>query len=76
MRILLVVLAALALAGCKGSGSSGGNPACDDAARKAPRCGGIAALKCPAGLTCVDDPCDSCDPAHGGADCGGICLQR
>ena len=36
-------------------------------------CGGIAGIACPAGLTCVDNPDDSCDPAHGGADCGGIC---
>lgn len=36
-------------------------------------CGGIAGLKCPEGQTCVDDPSDSCDPKHGGADCAGIC---
>jgi len=36
-------------------------------------CGGIAGIACPAGKTCVDDPSDNCDPAHGGADCGGIC---
>ena len=38
-------------------------------------CGGIAAFQCPDGLTCVDDPRDSCDPTAGGADCGGICQQ-
>jgi hypothetical protein len=37
-------------------------------------CGGIAGFPCPAGLTCVDDPSDTCDPAHGGADCGGVCM--
>lgn len=37
-------------------------------------CGGIAAFPCPDGMQCVDDPDDSCDPAHGGADCGGICT--
>jgi hypothetical protein len=37
-------------------------------------CGGIAGIRCPAGQNCVDDPTDSCDPAHGGADCGGICV--
>jgi hypothetical protein len=37
-------------------------------------CGGIANLQCPAGQKCVDNPNDSCDPAHGGADCGGICV--
>jgi hypothetical protein len=37
-------------------------------------CGGIAGIQCPAGLKCVDNPADSCDPASGGADCGGICV--
>jgi hypothetical protein len=37
-------------------------------------CGGIAGIPCPGGLTCVDDPSDTCDPAHGGADCGGLCV--
>jgi hypothetical protein len=36
-------------------------------------CGGIGNLPCPEGFTCVDDPLDDCDPATGGADCGGIC---
>jgi hypothetical protein len=39
-----------------------------------PRCGGIAASRCPTGLICVDDPRDTCDPQHGGADCGGLCV--
>ena len=38
-------------------------------------CGGFANLECPDGLTCVDDPDDGCDPAGGGADCGGICVE-
>jgi hypothetical protein len=38
-------------------------------------CGGIAGFPCPEGLACVDDPRDSCDPAHGGADCSGICVE-
>jgi hypothetical protein len=38
-------------------------------------CGGIAGLACPAGLTCVDDPIDSCDPANGGRDCTGLCVD-
>ena len=37
-------------------------------------CGGIAGIPCPDGYTCVDDPSDNCDPATGGADCGGICI--
>lgn len=37
-------------------------------------CGGIAGITChDASQSCVDNPNDSCDPAHGGADCGGIC---
>jgi hypothetical protein len=37
-------------------------------------CGGFAGIACHnANETCVDDPNDSCDPAHGGADCGGVC---
>jgi len=45
-----------------------------------PGCGGIACggiggnVPCPTGTTCVDDPTDDCDPAKGGADCGGICV--
>lgn len=38
-------------------------------------CGGIAAIACPSGYSCVDNPDDSCDPEHGGADCGGICIE-
>jgi len=38
-------------------------------------CGGIAAIPCPAGKTCIDDPQDGCDPQRGGADCGGICVD-
>ncbi len=37
-------------------------------------CGGIAALECSPGYTCVDDTTDSCDPMNGGADCSGLCL--
>jgi hypothetical protein len=36
-------------------------------------CGGIAGIPCPGVGKCADDPNDSCDPAKGGADCGGIC---
>lgn len=37
-------------------------------------CGGIAGIACDAGMNCIDDPSDSCDPNQGGADCGGICV--
>ncbi len=37
-------------------------------------CGGIAGFPCEVGYECVDEPNDDCDPARGGADCGGICV--
>lgn len=37
-------------------------------------CGGIAGIQCPEGQVCVDDENDDCDPALGGADCGGVCV--
>ncbi|MBJ6762875.1 hypothetical protein JGU66_19095 [Myxococcaceae bacterium JPH2] len=37
-------------------------------------CGGFAGAPCPQGYQCADDPSDSCDPAHGGADCVGLCA--
>ena len=39
-------------------------------------CGGIAAIACPDGQICVDDPSDTCDPTAGGADCAGICKNK
>ncbi|MBK8241020.1 MAG: hypothetical protein IPK74_36340 [Deltaproteobacteria bacterium] len=39
-------------------------------------CGGFANLPCPEGMVCGDDPDDGCDPANGGADCGGICVPE
>jgi hypothetical protein len=39
-------------------------------------CGGIAGVQCPYGQVCVDDPSDSCDPKHGGADCSGTCENK
>ncbi|ABA59189.1 hypothetical protein [Nitrosococcus oceani] len=58
-----------------------GSPAYGDKAygdKRCPKqmCGGIAGLPCPEGKKCVDDPSDDCDPAQGGADCGGICVSR
>jgi hypothetical protein len=37
-------------------------------------CGGFAGIQCPRGMGCYDDPKDNCDPKHGGADCGGLCI--
>ena len=48
-------------------------PACVPDRSFGPMCGGIAGFRCPGAGTCVDDPRDSCDPAKGGADCGGLC---
>ena len=39
-------------------------------------CGGIAAIPCPNGKVCTDDPSDSCNPDQGGADCPGICVNE
>jgi hypothetical protein len=38
-------------------------------------CGGFTGKQCPAGLACIDDPNDDCDPLRGGADCPGVCKQ-
>jgi hypothetical protein len=38
-------------------------------------CGGFAAISCPEGLICEDDPHDSCDPDEGGRDCSGLCVD-
>jgi hypothetical protein len=40
------------------------------------RCGGIAGIRCPGAGTCEDDPTDTCNPATGGADCGGLCICK
>jgi len=39
----------------------------------APFCGGFAGIECPGAGECADVPGDGCDPADGGADCGGAC---
>lgn len=38
-------------------------------------CGGFIGTSCTDGFECVDDPRDDCDPANGGADCIGICVD-
>jgi hypothetical protein len=38
-------------------------------------CGGFGGLQCSDGMTCVDDPSDTCDPMQGGADCMGMCVK-
>jgi hypothetical protein len=37
-------------------------------------CGGFAAIQCPEGQRCVDDPRDTCFPQQGDADCSGVCI--
>lgn len=39
-------------------------------------CGGLAGLRCPGKLACVDDPADACDPDAGDTDCIGTCQER
>jgi hypothetical protein len=66
------LLVAAAVAACGGT-----TPVVDDADEDltlAKPCGGFAGLRCAGGTTCVDDPRDSCNPASGGRDCGGLCI--
>src|SRR5207247_2480555 len=65
----LVVLLGLSLLGCGGDGTGA------DASPPSRECGGLTGKSCRTGLTCVDNPLDSCDPNHGGADCPGLCLD-
>jgi hypothetical protein len=53
----------------------GGNVDTDEGDKQSKQCGGFAGLQCPDGLSCVDDPADSCDPMQGGADCMGMCVE-
>lgn len=48
---------------------------CTDDSPPLQPCGGIAGFPCPKGQFCVDDPRDACDPAKGGADCIGLCVD-
>jgi len=74
-----VLFVGLMLGGCAPQSPEGSSEdAADqsDAVKAKQTCGGFAGLACPDGMVCVDDPHDSCDPAHGGADCGGICKKH
>jgi len=37
-------------------------------------CGGPSVIKCSAGMSCVDDPHDKCDPTKDGLNCPGMCV--
>lgn len=37
-------------------------------------CGGPSVIKCPRGMSCVDDPGDKCDPTKDGLNCPGTCV--
>lgn len=75
------VIAATAIlgVGCSGTDEGAGRateePLAESRQGVGEFCGGFAAIPCPEGLVCVDDPRDQCDPATGGADCGGICVR-
>lgn len=69
-------LFAILFAGCATETPSEFTVDSDEMARKERiACGGFAGFACPDGMTCVDDPSDSCDPATGGADCIGYCKN-
>lgn len=38
-------------------------------------CGGPSVIKCPRGMSCVDDPSDKCDPTKDGLNCPGKCAM-
>jgi hypothetical protein len=81
----LLVLGSVGQVACsKTAEAAQGELATEEAAKKPKKeakaggqfCGGIAAIQCPEGLTCVDDPNDSCDPTQSGFDCGGVCVGQ
>ncbi|WP_257462548.1 hypothetical protein [Archangium lipolyticum] len=69
-----VLVVSVALAGTACSPTAEAQQAA--AASEGEFCGGIAAIRCAEGLSCVDDPNDGCDPNQGGRDCGGICVAQ
>jgi len=64
-----------AFIGCAPAGApdASGEDVADEQDELQQFCGGIAGFGCPDGKVCVDNPHDDCDPANGGADCGGVC---
>lgn len=88
MRASRTIVAAmmLLLCACGGSGGDGsstpGEAACEGPSCGSPTeppaasllCNSRNAAQCPQGYRCVDDRADSCDPATGGVDCGGVCV--
>jgi len=75
---LLAVLAAPAASRGRGTPHNSRHARAGDGPTPVGRrfCGGIAGIPCPQGFVCRDNPRDGCDPAHGGADCGGICVRK
>ncbi|PTL85322.1 hypothetical protein [Vitiosangium sp. GDMCC 1.1324] len=69
---VLIAGAVLFGTGCRNTAEAQNPPTNQEKARF---CGGIAAIPCPEGYVCVDDPSDDCDPNNGGADCGGLCQK-
>lgn len=53
--------------------SSSDSPAKSGKTKQAP-CGGPSVIKCPVGMSCVDDPADKCDPTKEGLNCPGNCV--
>jgi len=49
-------------------------PGCIHPCEPGDGCGGAEDKPCQAGLQCVDDSSDSCNPLDGDADCAGICV--
>lgn len=79
LQLGVVALFSVAAVGCTPpapEGSEESSVTDNQAAKAGAFCGGFAGFACPDGQVCVDNPHDDCDPAHGGADCGGICKKH
>lgn len=53
---------------------SGTKPQSASSGKKQLPCGGPSVIKCPVGMSCVDDPHDKCDPTKDGLNCPGMCV--